>query len=146
MDVTAPSVQSNAALDVALDALSNTPETWVTVTDPGDHVVGIFTTSALIGGYRRALAMNTERLSKLAGDAVPIEICVEPGAEAAGRAIRDADLPSGTIVVTVERKGALLFAEGDTMFEPGDVVSALAGPDDVMALRRKFETDSMDFQ
>ena len=113
-------MQSNAALDVALDALSNTPETWVTVTDSGDHVVGIFTTSALIGGYRRALAMNTERLSKLAGDAVPIEICVEPGAEAAGRAIRDADLPSGTIVVTVERKGALLFAEGDTMFEPGD--------------------------
>ncbi len=100
--------------------------------------------SAVIGGYRRALAMNTERLSKLAGDVVPVGTCVEPGAEAAGRAIRDADLPGGTIVVTVGRKGALLFAEGDTMFEPGDLVSALARPDDVMTLRRKLESDSLD--
>ena len=141
-DVTAPSVQSNAALDVALDALSNTSESWVTVTDSGDAVVGIFTTSALIAGYRQALAMSTERLSKLSGDAVPIELCVEPGAAVAGRAIRDAALPTGTIVVTVQRNGGLLFPEGGTMFEPGDVVSALTRPDDVAALRHQVEGDS----
>ena len=33
MDVTAPTVQASAALDVAFDALSTTSETWVSVTD-----------------------------------------------------------------------------------------------------------------
>jgi len=138
-DVTAPTVQATAALDVALEALGATAESWVTVTDSGDHAVGIFNASRLIIGYRRALATNTERLSKLAGNAVPVELCVQAGAEAAGRAIRDAGLPVGTIVVTVERDGALLFADGATVLEPGDLVSALARPDGVGAVRQKLE-------
>jgi Trk K+ transport system NAD-binding subunit len=39
------------------------------------------------------------------------------------------------MMVTVERHGALIFADGDTMLEPGDRVSALARPDEVEALR-----------
>jgi CIC family chloride channel protein len=139
VDVTAPTVQTSAALDIALEALGTTPEPWVTVTDSGDHAVGIFTSSRLIIGYRRALAVNTERLSKLAGNAVPVELHVGAGAEATGLAIRDAALPAGTIVVTVERKGALLFADGDTMLESGDRVSALVMPDEVSKLREKIE-------
>ncbi len=138
-DATAPSVQAAATLDVALEALGTTPESWVTVTDPGDHAVGIFTASRLILGYRRAMAVNTERLSQLAGNAVPVDLCVEQGAQAAGRAIHDARLPAGTIVVTVERDGALFFAEGDTVLEPGDRLSALARPDQVGALRQTVE-------
>ena len=106
-DVTAPTVQANAALDVALDALGTTPETWVTVTDSGDAVVGIFTTSTLIAGYRRALAVNTERLSKLSGNAVPVELCVETGSGSCGDGpYATPHYPTGTIVVTVERNGA----------------------------------------
>ncbi|MHB8594785.1 MAG: TrkA C-terminal domain-containing protein [Acidimicrobiales bacterium] len=141
VDITAPSVQSGASLDVALEALGTTADTWVTVINSGQNVVGAFTTSALIAGYRRALATNTERLSKLAGNAVPVELCVGPGAEVAGRTVGDAMLPQGTIVVTVERAGALLFVEGDTTLEPGDLVSALARLDEVDALRRALEGD-----
>ena len=130
---------SNPALDVALEAPGSTPETWVTVIDSSQHVVGVFTTSALINGYRLALAANTDRLSKLAGNAVPVELRVDPRAEAAGRTIRDSALPSRTIVVTVERDGALLFPGGDTVLEPGDLVSALARPDEVDDLRRAVE-------
>jgi CIC family chloride channel protein len=125
LDVTAPSIQANAALDVALEALSNAAGSWVTVLDSGQHVVGIFNTSALVAGYRRALISNTARLSKLAGNAVPVEIVVGDHAPAAHRAVRDAGLPPGTIVVTVQRDGTLLFAEADTVLEPGDLISAL---------------------
>jgi len=139
VDVTAPTVQATAALDVALEALGTTHERWVTVTDSGQHVVGVFTASRLIVGYRRALAANTERLSRLAGDAIPVELCVERGAEAAGYTLRHAALPLGTIVVTIEREGALHFADGDTVLKPGDLISALARPDEVDALRHKVE-------
>ena len=138
-DVTAPSVQASAALDVALEALGTTTETWVTVTDSGERAVGIVTASRLIAGYRRALTVNTERLSKIAGNAVPVELCVDARAGAFRLAIRDAALPAGTMIVTVERHGALIFAEGDTVLEAGDLVSALARPDEVDALRMTLE-------
>ncbi len=141
VDVTAPSVQEGASLDIALEALGTTPETWVTVTDSADHAVGILTTSKVIAGYRKALAASTRRLSGLADNAIPVEARVSDGAEAAGRAIRDAALPRGTIVVTIERDGALVFADGDTLLEPGDLVSALARPDALVALRRVLEGD-----
>ena len=107
-----------------MEALGTTSQTWVTVTDSGERAVGIVTASRLIAGYRRALTMNTERLSKIAGNAVPVELCVNANAESAHGAIRDAALPAGTMIVTVERHGALIFADGDTTFEPGDRVSA----------------------
>jgi Trk K+ transport system NAD-binding subunit len=136
-------VQASAALDVALEALGTTTETWVTVTDSSERAVGIVTASRLIAGYRRALTVNTERLSKIAGNAVPVELCVDASAGAAHMAIRDAALPAGTMIVTVERQGALIFADGDTTFEPGDRVSALARPDEVEALRHRIDGDEM---
>jgi CBS domain-containing protein len=139
VDVTAPTVRAGAALDVALEALGTTPESWVTVTDSADHVVGIFTTSRLISGYRRALRVNTERLSQLSGNVIPVEMRVDAQARVASQAIRDAGFPAGTIIVTVEHDGALLFGDGDTILRPGDLVSALARPEDVGNLREQVE-------
>jgi H+/Cl- antiporter ClcA len=133
----APSVLDTATLDVALEALGTTSQHWVTVTDSAEQVVGIVATGDVIAGYRRTLAANTERLALLAGGAVPVEVRVGAGAPVAGRSIRDAALPSGTIVVSVERDGALRFGEGDTMLEPGDLVSMLAEPASVPLLREK---------
>ena len=44
-------------------------------------------------------------------------------------------------MVTIERGGALVFAEGDTLLEPGDLVSALVRPDALDPLRRLLEGD-----
>ena len=128
VDVTAPSLQATAALDVALEALSNAASSWVTVLDSSLHVVGIFTTGTLVAGYRRALAVNTTRLSQLAGNAVPIEVEVDGGAPIAHRPLREVPMPPGSIVVTIQRGEGLLFAEADTVIEPGDLVSALVRP------------------
>jgi len=128
VDVTAPSVRATAALDVALDAIANAPDTWVPVLDSGQHVVGIFTTGALVAGYRQALLTNTARLSQLAGNAVPVEVRVDEHAPAAHRAIGQLDLPPGSIVLTVQRDSHLLFAAADTVVEPGDLLSSLVRP------------------
>ena len=141
VDVTAPSVQRDASVAVALEALGTPPGTWVTVTDAADHAVGIFTTRRVIVGYRKALAASPKRVSRLHGTAVPVEIRVGRRAEAAGRAIRDVALPAGTIIVTVERDASLLLADGDTLLESGDLVSALAHPDSLDALLRILEGD-----
>ena len=124
-----------AALDVALEALGTTPETWVTVTDSGQHVVGHL-------HHQRA----HRRVPPGAGR--EHRATVRAGRQRrAGRAPRRLGrrwqpdgpsgtpaLPAGTIVVTIERDGALVFADGDTVLEPGDLVSALARPDAVDAL------------
>ncbi len=131
VDVTAPTVPSNSALDAALDALGNTHESWVSVLDSGRRVVGIVKPGDIVRGYRRALASSTRRLSSLAGDAEPTEVPVGQGAPVAGRAIRDASLPRGTIVVSITRDKGLIFAEADTILKPGDLVSALVLPGSV---------------
>ena len=128
VDVTAPSIQANAALDVALDAMAKAPDSWIPVLDSAQHVVGIFNTAALVAGYRRALVTNTTRLSQLAGNAAPAEVTVAAGATVAGQELRVLALPPGTIVLTVQRGSHLLFAEPDTVLEPGDLVSALVRP------------------
>ena len=130
VDVTSPSVQAIAALDVALDAISKVSTPWIAVLDSGQRVVGIFTTGALIAGYRRALVANTTRLSQLSGNAVPIETAVRDGAPAADRALREVGFPQGSIIVTVQRDKSLFFADGDTVLEGGDLVSALVRPGD----------------
>jgi H+/Cl- antiporter ClcA len=139
VDVTAPSVQQEAAVDVALEALGTTAQTWVTVTDSGEHAIGIFTTSKVITGYRKALAASAKRVSRLAGDAVPVEARVGERAEAAGRAVRDVTLPPGTIILTIERDGGLILADGDTVLGPGDLVSALAHPASLNAVLHVLE-------
>jgi CIC family chloride channel protein len=130
VDVTSPSVLAIAALDVALDAMAKVSAPWIPVLDSGQQVVGIFTTGALIAGYRRALVANTARLSQLAGNALPVEAAVEATAPAADKPLREVGFPQGSIVVTVQRDRSLFFADGDTVLERGDLVSALVRPGD----------------
>lgn len=129
VDVTAPSLQARAALDVALDAMAKAPMSWLAVLDSAQHVVGIFNTGALVAGYRQALVANTTRLSMLAGNALPVEVQVGVDAPIANRPLGRVALPAGSIVLTSQRGTHLLFADADTVLEPGDLVSALVRPE-----------------
>jgi H+/Cl- antiporter ClcA len=142
LDVTAPSIQAGAALDVALEAIASSPSSWITVIDSSQHAVGIFNTGTLVAGYRKALVTNTVRLSQLAGNALPVDIEVAKGAAASGRALRELGLPRGTIVVTVQRGKNLLFADRDTTLEPGDKVSALVRKQHAEAFQELFSPPS----
>jgi CIC family chloride channel protein len=126
VDPTAVTVQASAALDTALEALTTTPDSWVTVLDSGQRPVGIVTTATIVNGYRRAVETGLRRLAGVSGGARQIEVRVGDSAPATRRPLRAAGLPRGTVVLTIERDGGLFFPDAATVLEPGDLVTATA--------------------
>jgi amino acid transporter/mannitol/fructose-specific phosphotransferase system IIA component (Ntr-type) len=60
------------------------------------------------------------------------------GGELIGRALRDLDLPAGTLVALVRRRGHTLVPRGGTVLEERDRLTILGAPDDVRALRDRY--------
>lgn len=120
-----PAVPVSATLDAALDALATNEVTWVAVIDWEGHVAGIVAMSDLIRGYRAALSAGLRRLPAVTRDAELIEESVGAGSAVAGRRLADAAWPPGTVVITVQRDGQLLFPTGQTVLEPGDALTLL---------------------
>jgi trk system potassium uptake protein TrkA len=54
-----------------------------------------------------------------------VEMTVGPAASAAGRAVRDLDLPSESVLTAIIRKGELLIPRGSTILQPADLVLAV---------------------
>lgn len=55
-----------------------------------------------------------------------VENLVHPGSIAAGKHIRDLDLPHDCVLTAVIRKGEIVVPRGDTILQPDDTVLALA--------------------
>ncbi len=135
LDATVSSVSTSASLDVGLEALVQTGDGWVTVTDGSRHVVGIMSTGELVLGYRRVLDTNLARMSTLSGHTVAVEETIGARSVLAEQQVRAMSLPPGTVIVTVSHHNELVFATGSTALEVGDVVSALTNPDNADGLR-----------
>lgn len=54
-----------------------------------------------------------------------VEYQVDPGALAAGKQVRDLDLPRDCILTAILREGEMLAPRGETVIQPGDTVLAL---------------------
>lgn len=54
-----------------------------------------------------------------------VEMKVDPMATAAGKAVRDLDLPTECVLTAIIRKGQLVIPQGSTVLEPGDEVLAV---------------------
>ena len=54
-----------------------------------------------------------------------VEMKVDPMATAAGKAVRDLDLPTECVLTAIIRKGQLVIPRGSTVLEPGDEVLAV---------------------
>jgi len=142
IDPTAVTVQESAALDTALEALTTTPDTWVTVLDSGQHPVGIVTTATIVRGYRRAVEGGLGRLSAVRSGGAQLEARVGASAPAAHQPLRATALPPGTVVLSVERGGGLFFPDGGTVLEPGDLVTAMVPAERADALRAILQGDA----
>ncbi|MHB8294332.1 MAG: TrkA C-terminal domain-containing protein [Acidimicrobiales bacterium] len=133
-DPTAATVPLRANLDTALEALSGVSG-WATVLDTERRVRGILATTDVVSGYHEALEANLGRLSQVAGRASAVDERVGEDSPLAGQALRSRLLPEGCVVVSVHRANSLLFPNGDTVLQPGDVVSALVRPEHVDRVR-----------
>jgi H+/Cl- antiporter ClcA len=125
VDKTTATVAASATLDVGLDALVQAGGAWVTVTGGDRRVVGALLANELISGYHRTLDSYAGYVYNVTSEAVAVEEQVGNTSPIVGRQVRDAGLPAGCIVVTVQHKGVPIYATGSTVLCRGDVLSAL---------------------
>ena len=71
-------------------------------------------------------------------DAETLEMVVTPRSRVAGKAIRDAGLPSGAIVGAIVHQGEIAIPRGDTVFRPDDHVVIFALPSAIPDLEKHF--------
>lgn len=143
-DPTAQSIAVKDRLDAALEAMLLGRSNWVSVLDPDRHVVGIITTADIVQGYRNGLRKHLHQVTRVAPDTEVIDAQVQPGSRAEGATIRSLRLPTGTIVMTLQRGGGLVPVHGETLLQADDHLGILSHVDDadhVRALLRAPEPD-----
>ncbi len=138
IETSSPSMAISSKLDVGLELLLQSGMGWVPVTDDARHVVGILSASDLVSGYNKTLSAKVGYAYDLTTRALAVEERVGKGAPAAGRAIRDADLPPGCVVVWVQHQGVRSCASGSTEIAEGDIVSAIVAANEAEALRQRL--------
>lgn len=115
-------------LDEALEGLSTRRVSWAPVIDAegltGDRsVLGLISVADIVHLYRETVAKDVRRMRGLVEGTVMLETTIEPGMHLARVALREAQLPPETLVVSIRRSGELLFPRGSSVIEPGDVVT-----------------------
>jgi cell volume regulation protein A len=107
----------------------------VTVTVQGSTIAWLARTLDLVGPLPR----EPDALAGLLPPGfVSIEIEVQDGVPAANQRLLELGLPAGALLVSVERGDRFIVPSGDTRFQVGDTVRALARPSNVAALERIF--------
>ncbi len=128
VDATTAPVPVNARLDTALEAITQGNGRWTAVADGRRHVVGIVAIQDVVRGYQEAMSSSAGTLRRVSSGAVALEERAGPRSPVVGVPLRDADLPEGTVIVSLQRGTDLVFATGDTAIHAGDLVSALVRP------------------
>lgn len=134
VDAGAPSVSSSGRVNVALEALNEGSEGWVSVLDRDRRVVGTPSTSDLVRAYRRELQASFARLTALRAWTSAYEVTIPDDSSIVGVRLRNARLPRGVPVTSIAREGDVIQPTGDTMLLVGDQLSVLGGDGSIAAL------------
>lgn len=96
------------------------------------RLVGLIRGNDIIRAYNKAIARRVElqhraerlRLGKVTGTEF-IEADVHPASPLAGQQIKELNLPSDCVLISIQRGRRLVIPHGDTVLQPGDRVTAL---------------------
>jgi hypothetical protein len=127
-------IRGSEHLDVVLDALTSTPQTWAAVVDDERRVIGTIATSDLVPSYRRSLQANLRRVSEVGGPTGSLDVVVAKSSPLVGASLRAAGLPRGVLVTAIERGRELIRPTGSTIVCAGDRLMVLGAPDDLNRL------------
>jgi Mg/Co/Ni transporter MgtE len=136
VDATSAPLHEGVRLDVALDVLTTTPQTWATVIDDERHVVGTIALSDIVRNYRRTTRTYLRRLSEMGGSTGVVDVTVEERSPIIGAAIRSALVPRGAVITSVERGNNIIRPSGDTVLQARDRLTALGSTAALDALVR----------
>ena len=140
-DVEAMTLPAESGLDAAIDAIPASKGGWVPVLDDDMHILGIIAPSGLIRGWQETMRQSVRQLGQAAASTTVLEGTIGEDSTIAGRPISALGLPPGTIVISALRHGAFLLPTTDEQLRPGDTVTVLLRPPDVIAVRRLLGLD-----
>jgi len=114
----------------------------------GKKLIGLISRSDILRAYdmglmrkqRRQSEMDRMTLRRIAGVKY-IEVIAKSGSIASKAKLADMPLPRNSNVVSIERDGAILIPDGNTVFSPGDKVTILCHIDQLDDIRKLFEME-----
>lgn len=115
------------ALDAALERMSEGGASWAAVVEQG-RPVGRLNVRDITRTYKDTLQRGVRRASALPEGAAILEARLGESSPLAGRTLGEAELPGGTLVLSVTRNGQVIFPSGSTRLEAGDVVLIATDP------------------
>jgi H+/Cl- antiporter ClcA len=136
IDVTSAPVYRDVHLDVVLELLTSTPQTWATVIDDDRRVVGTIALSDIVRNYRRTTRSYLRRLTEMGGSTGVIEVVVADDSPIVGVPVRSALIPRGALITSVERGVDVIRPSGDTVLQARDRLTALGASGDLDQLAR----------
>ena len=129
-------IYQDVHLDVVLDTLTSTPQTWVAVVDDERRVIGTIATSDLIASYRRSLQASLRRVSEVSESSGMLDVVVSENSPIVGASLRAAAIPKGVLITAIERGREVIRPTGDTVMCSGDRLMALGTSEDLTRLQQ----------
>jgi len=124
-DRQAVTISPQVRASIAAAALVTSGRNWLTVLDSHRSVTGILTSADLVRTYREVLVSSLHRISAVGPGAGTLDSVIHDQSPLAGKALAEAALPRGTMVVSVTRGDEIIAPNGDTVLRSGDAVSFL---------------------
>jgi CIC family chloride channel protein len=134
VDATFAPIHESVHLDVVLDTLTSTPQTWAAVIDDERRVVGTIAISDIVRNYRRTMQASLRHVSELGGSTGILEIVVEPASPLVDLPLRSTSIPRGALITAIERGRDVIRPTGETIIKSGDRLMVLGGSDDLEVL------------
>jgi H+/Cl- antiporter ClcA len=128
IDTTSAPVFMDVHLDVVLDILTSTPQTWATVIDADRHVVGTIALSDVVQNYQRTAKSYLRQLSEKGGATGLVDVVIAPDSPYVDVALRSSEVPRGVLITSIERGGDIVRPNGDTVLRAHDRITALGSP------------------
>jgi H+/Cl- antiporter ClcA/CBS domain-containing protein len=128
-------IHQDVHLDVVLDTLTSTPQTWVAVVDDERRVIGTIATSDLIASYRRSLQASLRRVSEVSESSGMLDVVVAENSPIVGASLRAAAIPKGVLITAIERGREVIRPTGDTVMCSGDRLMVLGTSEDLTRLK-----------
>jgi H+/Cl- antiporter ClcA len=131
VDSTFAPVHESVHLDVVLDTLTSTPQTWAAVIDDERRVVGTIAITDIVRNYRRTMQANLRRAAELGGSTGISEITVAHNSPIVDVPLRSSSIPRGVLITAIERGRDVIRPTGETIIRSGDHLMVLGGSDDL---------------
>jgi H+/Cl- antiporter ClcA/K+/H+ antiporter YhaU regulatory subunit KhtT len=129
-------IHESVHLDVVLDTLTSTPQTWAAVINDERRVVGTIAITDIVRNYRRTMQANLRRAAEMGGSTGISEFTVARDSPLVDVRLRSTSIPRGVLITAIERGRDVIRPTGETVIKSGDRLMVLGGSEELDALGR----------